>query len=55
MSNKTDPTVKPVISKQPAVLDSDKIFGDSKKIQIRHHDKIYQLTITRHNKLILTC
>jgi len=55
MSNKTDAAVKPVISRQPIILDTDKIFGESKKIHIRHHNKIYQLTITRHNKLILTC
>ncbi|MEM7564951.1 MAG: hemin uptake protein HemP [Pseudomonadota bacterium] len=39
---------------QPTVIESGKLFGKDRKIQILHENKIYQLTITRQNKLILT-
>ena len=47
---------KPAIDRtqQPVVIDSNKLFGKYRKIQILHEDKLYQLAITRHNKLILT-
>ena len=36
------------------VIDSAKLFGTLRKVKILHEDKLYQLTITRQNKLILT-
>lgn len=33
--------------------DSDELFGKRKEILIVHHDEIYRLRRTRHDKLIL--
>ncbi len=38
----------------PVIVESAKLFGKGRRIQILHEDKLYQLTITRQNKLILT-
>ena len=38
----------------PVTIDSSKLFGSERRVQILHQDKLYQLTITRQNKLILT-
>ncbi len=38
----------------PEVIESGKLFGADRRIQILHENKLYQLTITRQNKLILT-
>jgi len=41
--------------KQPTMLiESAKLFGKYRKIQILHENNLYHLTITRQNKLILT-
>lgn len=50
------PPGKPAIDKHqpPLIIDSAKLFGRDRRIQLLHEDKLYQLTITRQNKLILT-
>lgn len=40
--------------KEPVLIDSEKIFGDAKVVQIVHNSQVYTLRITRDNKLILT-
>jgi len=35
------------------VLDSERLFGSQKEIQIRHAGQMYRLRITRNGKLIL--
>jgi hemin uptake protein HemP len=57
-SNLNDPEREPTATRQSASsgkerYDSDELFGDRKEILIIHHDEIYRLRRTRHNKLIL--
>lgn len=35
-------------------VDSRKLFGQGKSVQIEHEGKVYQLRVTRLGKLILT-
>lgn len=52
-SKKSSLDKKPVPVK-PLILDSGDLFGGLRKIRIHHEGKLYQLAITRQNKLILT-
>lgn len=38
----------------PGIIESSQLFGSDRRIRILHQDRLYQLTITRQNKLILT-
>lgn len=40
--------------KVPVRLNSQELFQEAKSVQIEHDGKIYELRVTRLNKLILT-
>ena len=44
----------PAKTESPVIIESSKLFGEGCRVQIQHENRIYQLTITRQNKLILT-
>ncbi|WP_338147695.1 hemin uptake protein HemP [Neoroseomonas terrae] len=47
------PAREPVL-REPAVLESRALLGNSREIAIRHGTETYRLKLTRHGKLILT-
>ena len=54
MENKTLRLAKTPTPKQPVTISSTELFGNNTRIQIKHQGQLYQLAITRYNKLILT-
>lgn len=46
------PEDEPPIS--PVVLDTEKLFGSAREINLSHRGEIYRLRITAQQKLILT-
>lgn len=44
----------PEATRQPVVLHSTALLGDSREVEIRHGTETYRLKLTRHGKLILT-
>ncbi|HNQ21710.1 MAG TPA: hemin uptake protein HemP [Phycisphaerae bacterium] len=41
------------VSQRTPVIDSARLFGSHKEIQIRHGDEVYRLRITSNGRLIL--
>ena len=54
MDQKSRCKPEPSPSARPVVISSRQLFGKDRRVQIQHEDRVYQLTITRQNKLILT-
>jgi hemin uptake protein HemP len=48
------PRPAPAVPAPPARLNSHDLFQKAKTIEIEHEGKIYELRLTRLNKLILT-
>lgn len=56
MTTHTEPNSTDHVPPAPSSgkLDSQTLFGDKRELQIVHQGETYRLSITRHNKLILT-
>jgi hemin uptake protein HemP len=48
------PQTAPEQAREPVVLHSTALLGDSREVEIRHGAETYRLKLTRHGKLILT-